>query len=232
MALLAHDRRTRGRVARLVGLRRIDGTPWGTTPGDRLRTARAYDGRARAGLRRLVREWPPYSPSAINAWLLLVTTKPPTWRDPLSVWPDAPPTLGEPHPGFFYPDPLGFWSEVRRWAHVLVSLAEPRWSVADALSVTALLHQGDHSERLDMVTGVCRPRVVLFLDEAALAVSGATVRSTDHQIVDPYRPGTVYRGFWGRTDDGVVIGKSPQHPSANRFYRDDDMTAFLRSAPI
>ena len=59
--------------------------------------------------------WPPLSPGACNAWLLLVTTKPPQWGDDLVPFPEAPLTLGEPHEGFLYPDPIGFWDEVRRW---------------------------------------------------------------------------------------------------------------------
>src|SRR5205814_8705280 len=56
-----------------------------------------------------------HSPGALNAWLLLVTTKPPSWKDRLLVFPESPLSLGAPHEGFFYPDPLGFWAEVRHW---------------------------------------------------------------------------------------------------------------------
>ena len=65
-----------------------------------------------------------------------------SWRDPLVLWRERPPTLGEPHEGFFYPDPLGFWAEVRRWAGVLFGLVEPDWGLAESLSLTTLLHTG------------------------------------------------------------------------------------------
>jgi hypothetical protein len=53
-----------------------------------------------------------------------------------------------------------------------------------------------------------------------------------HHIKDPHRPGQVYEGFWGELEDGVVVGKAPQHPTTHNLYRSDDMVAFLRSAPL
>ena len=168
----------------------------------------------------------------MNAWALLVTTKPPTWRDPLVEWVEAGPTLGEPHPGFFYPDPIGFWSEIRKWATELLRVFQPNWTHVEALSLTTVLHLGDEGERLRRMLEVCRPRLVLFLDEPSWARSGLQVRPVAHHITDPYRRGQVYEGFWGAGDDGLTVGKSPQHPSTHNLYRDDDMLAFLRAAPV
>ena len=44
-----------------------------------------------------------------------------------------------------------------------------------------------------------------------------------HYVPDPYRKGLTYEGFWGRTPDGLLVGKSPQHPAADplaRLYRE------------
>ncbi len=95
---------------------------------ERLRAAQAVKGRARRALEHPVRDWPPNSPAAINAWLLLATTKPPTWRDNLVPWEDHPPCLGRANEGFYYPDPLGFWAEIRRWALELFQLEHPTGS--------------------------------------------------------------------------------------------------------
>ena len=187
---------------------------------------------ARASLRRRARDWPAHSPGALNAWLLLVTTKPPDWRDNLVVWPDRPPTLGEPHEGFFYPDPLGFWAEVRRWATVLVRLARPDWATPDALAVTTLLHVGDDPTRLEWGRELMRPHVVVFLDEPSWLAAGLEVRQHPHYVPDPHRPQQVYEGFWATTDDGTVVGKAPQHPTTHRLYRAEDMDRYLRAAPV
>jgi hypothetical protein len=176
--------------------------------------------------------WPPHSPGALNAWLLLVTTKPPSWRDPLFVWRELPPTLGEPHEGFFYPDPLGFWTEVRHWSLVVGRLAEPGWDVGQALSVTCLLHVGDAPERLSWALDLLRPRVVLFLDEPSRAASGLTIVATPYAIADPHRPGQSYEGFWGVDSHGLVVGKSPQHPASHKLYRSTDLDGFLAAAPL
>lgn len=170
--------------------------------------------------------WPADSPGAANAWLLLVTTKPPTWRDPYVLWRDQPPTLGAPHEGFFYPDPLGFWAEVRHWTTVLTGL-----TTSDALSVATLLH-GDGL--LDWALGLMRPRVVLFLDEAAWQHADLDLETAPEgwHLPDPYRAGQLYEGWWAATADGVRIGKAPQHPAAHRLYRRSDIDDFLsRSAP-
>lgn len=187
---------------------------------------------ARRSVMRKVGTWPDYSPGTVNAWLLLVTTKPPTWRDPLVLWPEDSPTIGEPPHGFFYPDPLGFWTEVRRWATVLLRLRRPEWATSDALAVTTLLHVGQDRGRLDWARGVMQPRVVLFLDEPSWVASGIEVSKRLHHVPDPHRPQQVYEGFWSVTDDGVVVGKAPQHPATHNLYRTEDMDRFLAGAPV
>ena len=189
--------------------------------------------RAASKRRKQVVDWPPLSPGALNAWLLLVTTKPPAWRDPLLQWPDEPLSLGEMHAGFLYPDPRGFWTEVRRWAVVLLRTRAPQWDASEALAVTALVHVGEQRAHLERALATCRPRVVLFLDEPAWQASGweGQGRVALHHIDDPHREGLVYQGQWTVRDDGTIAGKAPQHPSAHRFYRATDMDEFLRALP-
>jgi hypothetical protein len=164
--------------------------------------------------------------------VVLVTTKPPDWRDPITTFSEDPPTLGDPHPGFFYPDPIGFWAEVRRWLTAIVGAADPSLDGPSALAVSALVHVGAQPDRLRAAMTTCRPEVVLFLDEPAWAASGWRVKAQPHHVPDPHRDGQVYQGFWGRRDDGVVVGKAPQHPSARRFYGWADMAGFLQSVPV
>ena len=176
--------------------------------------------------------WPDYSPGSLNAWLLLVTTKPPSWQDAFVGWQEQPLTLGEPHEGFFYPDPLGFWAEVRRWTLILLRTVEPRWETADVLSVTALLHSGEDAKRVKRALDVQRPAVVVFLDEPAWQLSGLEPRRpVRYSVPDPHRPAQVYEGFWAHSDAGATIGKAPQHPAAHRLYRAEDMDAFLAAMP-
>jgi hypothetical protein len=199
----------------------------------RLEAARSQSRRAQRALAERVTDWPPFSPGALNAWLLLVTTKPPSWRDALVVWHEAPLTLGEAHEGFFYPDPLGFWSEVRRWTLELFHRDHPAWGPPDALAVTTLLHVGDEPDRFRQAVELSQPRTILFLDEPSWERAGLDgIRRELHSIVDPHRKGQVYEGFWGKGPDGVVVGKAPQHPATHNLYRADDMLAFLRSAPL
>ena len=162
---------------------------------------------------------------------MLVTTKPPTWRDPLVRWEDLPPSLGQAHEGFFYPDPLGFWAEIRRWSLELFHLRHPAWGTPEVLSLTTLLHMGGEPDRLVRAMELSSPQTVLFLDDPSWQASGLEVRQVHHHIVDPHRPGQVYEGFWGHTPDGRVVGKSPQHPTTHNLYRAEDMLDFLRSAP-
>lgn len=200
-------------------------------PAVRLRAARDLAPRARRKLLRPVPEWPHESPGARNAWLLFVTTKPPSWRDQLLSWPEGPLVLGEPHPGFLYPDPIGFWVEVRRWAIELLQVHEPSWSTAECLALTALVHIGDRPEALPLATATCRPRMVVFLDEAAWQTAGLELPTERLAVPDPHRPGQVYEGWWGTTEDGLVVGKSPQHPTMHRLYRAEDLARWLQQAP-
>lgn len=168
----------------------------------------------------------------VNAWLLFVTTKPPSWRDALVPWRELPPTVGTPHEGFFYPDPLGFWAEVRRWALELFGRHDPRWGTAESLSLTTLLHLGDQPERFARMVEVSRPRVVLFLDESSWEHSGLEARKVAHSIADPHRRGQVYEGFWGSSAEGTVVGKAPQHPAMHNLYDSEEMGEFLRAVPL
>ena len=212
--------------------RLIAADPYANDPTERLQGARDLNRRGRKTLLdRVPDDWPPYSPGSVNAWLLFVTTKPPAWQDDLVLWEERPLTVGEAHEGFFYPDPLGFWAEIRKWTVELLHLRAPDWGVNEALSVTALVHQADEPNRLHKALELCQPRTILFLDEPSWERSGLTARQVAHHINDPHRQGQVYEGFWSTGDDGVVIGKTPQHPTMHNLYREEDMLAFLRSAP-
>ena len=202
------------------------------SPVDRLAAARHLSARARRRLVERVEGWPGLSPGALNAWLLFVTTKPPTWRDPLLAWPEGPPTLGEPHPGFLYPDPVGFWTEVRRWAIELLGGQEPGWSTSECLSLTTLVHVGDDPSHLTLARRLCRPRLVVFLDEPAWRSGEMEVAVERLAIRDPHREGQVYEGWWGTTPDGLVVGKAPQHPTMHRLYDAGDLTRWLGRAPV
>ena len=217
---------------RIIGPIKPDPRLFSLRADERLTVARSQGKRARKALLERAAEWPGYSPGAVNAWLLLITTKPPSWQDNLVPWKERPLTLGEAHENFFYPDPLGFWAEVRTWALQLVRLQQPAWSTPEALAVTMLLHAGDETERFKRAMDLCLPQVVLFLDEPSWERSGLHVSRTPHYIKDPHRPKQVYEGFWGTTPEGTVVGKAPQHPTTHNLYRREDMTAFLRSAPI
>ena len=178
-------------------------------------------------------DWPPNSPGSLNAWLLLVTTKAPVWRDQVLDWKEQPLTLGDVNENFFYPDPLGFWTEIRRWTLELFRLRNPTWSLGESLSLTTLLHVGDDPKRLPHALKLFEPRVVLFLDEPSWLASGLAVKKqVKHYIKDPHRAGQVYEGFWGELEDGTVVGKAPQHPTTHNLYRAEDMVGFLRAAPI
>jgi hypothetical protein len=205
---------------------------YGPGPAARLHSARALSPRAATKLTRAVKNWPDNSPAAVNAWLLLVTTKPPSWRDPLIEWRERPLTVGRPHEGFLYPDPIGFWAEVRRWSVETFRAFERGWDVSEALGVTALIHVGGDPGALAVAMRTCRPAAVLFLDEPAWQAAAWDLEPEPFDIPDPHRPDQSYLGFWARRDDGIAVGKSPQHPTMHRFYDAADMTAFLRSVRL
>lgn len=194
--------------------------------------ARSLSARRRRRLLDEVTVWPTASPGSRNAWLLMVTSKPPTWRDPLLPWPSARLTLGEPHDGFLYPDPAGFWREVRRWSIELLRAEEPTWSTAESLALTTLVHVGGEPSHLGLATATCRPRLIVFLDEPAWRSAGLDVAVDRLAVPDPHRPGQVYEGWWGTLDDGTVVGKAPQHPTMHQLYDADDLSRWLRSAPV
>lgn len=191
----------------------------------RLHAAVHVHPKQRRQLERQAATWPADSPGAINAWLLMVTTKPPTWRDPLFEWREQPPTLGAPHEGFFYPDPLGFWSEIRHWATKIVDLP-----ITEALTVSAVLHGAD---RLPEILELTQAAVVLFLDEPAWQSSRLAVSRHSFSIRDPFRAGKTYDGWWGFAVDEprkIIVGKAPQHPAAHKLYDRADMDRFLTAA--
>jgi hypothetical protein len=212
---------------------RVDDGLASVDPGARLEAVAALKPRAVEKLRGRARGWPPLSPGSVASWLLLVTTKPPQWRDPLLAFPEQPLTAGHPHEGWFYPDPVGFWAEVRRWATLLVRTRQPAWTGTEALAVSALVHLADEPGRFAAARDACRPHVVVFLDEPALQAARLDlVDVVQHQLPDPHRDGQVYQGLWGRHPaSGAVVGKAPQHPSAHRLYRSADMDRFLLALP-
>jgi hypothetical protein len=211
---------------------RPNGQLFSTRPDERLTAARAANKRARKALAERVKDWPSSSPGSLNAWLLLVTTKEPVWRDPYITWEELPLTLGTAHQGFFYPDPMGFFAEIRRWAVELFRLVAPRWTAPDALALTTLVHASRGKEHLTDAIEMFQPRVILFLDEPSWHASGLVVDEIAHYIRDPHRPKQVYEGFWGVTETGMVVGKSPQHPTTHNLYRAEDLNGYLRSAPL
>jgi hypothetical protein len=180
------------------------------SPAERLDAARRLDPKAGRRLQAAVTDWPPLSPAAANAWLLLVTTKPPQWRDPLLEFPEAPLALGEPHPGFLYPDPIDFWVEVRRWTAVVAGTRQPPLAATDAVAVSGLLHLGDDLDRLTMAVATVRPQVVLFLDEPAWS---AAALPGDN---DPFG------GWWRGTRPRTIAPHTPwsrDRPEVLQFFR-------------
>ena len=206
-------------------------------PAARREAAHALRPREIDRLQRAAAGWPPLSPGVLNAWLMLVTTKPPGWRDPLLAWPELPLAAGTVHEGFLYPDPIGFWAEVRRWATTVVRTRVKAWTVTEALEVSALVHLGSDadtaSSRLALARATCRPHVILFLDEQSWAAAALEPSwSEGHEIPDPHRVAQVYQGLWGRMGDGTIVGKSPQHPTMHRLYDSADMGHFLATVPV
>lgn len=218
---------------RIIGSLRIDPLLFSPRADERLKAAQAQGRRARTALAERIRDWPENSPGALNAWLLLVTTKAPVWRDPMIAWVERPLTLGDTNENFFYPDPLGFWTEIRRWALDLFRLRYPSWGLGEVLALTTLLHVGTGSTRLQTAIDLFAPRVILFLDEPSWLASGlAPTKVVTHYIKDPHRAGQVYEGFWGELAGGVVVGKAPQHPTTHNLYRADEMATYLKAAPL
>jgi hypothetical protein len=215
-----------------LGPIRPNGQLFSPRPEERLQAARAAGRRARKQLADRLKGWPANSPGCLNPWLLLVTTKEPVWRDPFITWEDLPLTLGTAHQGFFYPDPMGFFAEIRRWSVELFRLVEPKWTIPDALALTTLAHASRGKEHLGNAIEAFAPHVALFLDEPSWQASGLQVEKKAHYIRDPHRPKQVYEGFWGETDAGMVVGKSPQHPTTHNLYKAEDIVAYLRSAPL
>ena len=212
-------------MARIDDLRAPD-------PAVRLAAARSLRPRERRKELARVPGWPLESPGAANAWLLLVTSKAPSWRDPLHPWVERPLTLGALHEGFLYPDPIGFWDEVRRWSVELFRRHEPEWGTAESLALTALVHVGADPSHLDTARRTCEPRVIVFLDDPAWKGAGLDdIATSPLSVPDPHRPGQSYVGWWGTARDGTVVGKAPQHPTMHRLYATDDLTRWLRSAP-
>ena len=205
-------------------------------PEDRLDAARAQGKRATKALAERVGDWPPNAPGSLNAWLLLVTTKEPVWRDPM-VHVAGPPADPRRRPTRASTTPTP-WASGPRSASGRSSCSasrQPRWAATEALALTTLLPAGGQPDRVARAVEAFEPRVVLFLDEPSWAGSLGlfdVVELVPHYITDPHRPKQVYEGFWAQRRDGVVVGKSPQHPATHNLYRADDIMGYLRSAPI
>jgi D-alanyl-D-alanine dipeptidase len=133
----------------------------------------------------------------------------------------------------FYPDRLGYWSEVRRWITVLVRSAWPDAHTQEVLSAAAVLHGQEPAAALASIA-VARPRVVVALDDGAVDLLPATSPTARESVTirDPHRPRQAYAGWWAVTEDGTVVGKAPQHPAAHNFYRHSDLDSFLAAAPL
>jgi hypothetical protein len=201
-------------------------------PAVRLRSARAVTGRAKRKVLKATGAWPAESPGSLNAWLLFVTMKAPSWRDPLHPWVERPLAVGELHEGFLYPDPIGFWDEVRRWSVELLRRFEPDWGTAECLALTTLVHVGSDPEHLTLARRTCQPRVIVFLDEQAWRAAALDdVATTPLAVPDPHRKGQTYEGWWVTTSDGTVVGKAPQHPTMHRLYSAEDLSRWLRAVP-
>ena len=206
-------------------------------PEDRLTAARAQSKRATKALTERVGDWPPNAPGSLNAWLLLVTTKEPVWRDPLVTWQDRPLSLGTPNQGFYYPDPMGFWAEVRKWVVALFRLRHPRWGATEALALTTLLPAANQPDRVARAVDAFEPRLILFLDEPSWAASRALLNGAEqvpHYITDPHRPKQVYEGFWsaaGRRGGGRQVTPAPGHPQPLPRRRHPGVPAVGAGAP-
>ena len=81
--------------------------------------------------------------------------------------------------------------------------------------------------QLAVAQDLCRPRLIVFLDEPAWQSAAIEVATAPFSVPDPHRAGQVYEGWWGTTASGAVVGKAPQHPTMHRLYRAEDLTAWL-----
>ena len=113
----------------------------------------------------------------------------PSWRDPLHPWVERPLTIGEPHEGFLYPDPIGFWDEVRRWAVELFRLHQPAWSTSESLSLTTprARRRRPRAARV-RAQRLCQPRMIVFLDEPAWQSAAIDVATTPFRCRTPTAP--------------------------------------------
>ena len=113
--------------------------------------------------------------------------------------------------------------------------ASPGGAATEALALTTLLPAGGQPDRVARAVEAFEPRLVLFLDEPSWAASRASSTSASRcptTSPTPTGPKQAYEGFWATRRDGVVVGKSPQHPATHNLYRADDIVGYLRSAPI
>ena len=193
-------------------------------------TARRPPGRSTGGRgrRRWPRSdaWPADSPGSCNAWLLFVTTKPPSWRDPLHPWVERPLTLGEPHEGFLYPDPdrvLGRGPPLGRRA--VPAPRSRRGAPAESLALTTLVHVGERPGAPR--TRAQRPVRAAHRSCSSTSRPGSPPPSTwpprPFAVPDPHRAGQVYEGWWGTTADGRGRGQVAAAP--------DDAPAVPRRGP-
>jgi hypothetical protein len=91
---------------------------------------------------------------------------------------------------------------------------------------------GADPSALGTARALCRPAVLIFLDEPAWQASALDVVDVrPFAVPDPHRSGQAYEGWWGRAADGTVVGKSPQHPTMHRLYRAEDLEAWLQAIP-
>ena len=173
---------------------------------------------------RAAADWPPDSPGALNAWLLLVTTKAPRGATRTSSGatprpPSARRTRASSTPTRSASGPRSGTGRRRSSA----------WPITEALSVTTLLH-GDGTW---MGARARCARVVLFLDEPAWNAAGISGETALTPHADPRSRSAPARSTraGGARPVTAIVGKAPQHPAAHKLYRRSDIDGFLRSIP-
>ena len=201
-------------------------------PARRLEAARALRGRARKKVLARTPPWPPDSPGSCNAWLLFVTTKPPSWRDPARTRgrsgrsPSASRTRASSTP-------------TRSGSGTRCGAGPSSCSGSQQPDLEHRREPVAHDPRARRL----RPRPARGRSEpvpaahdrvprrAGLAVGGA--RGGHHAVLRARPPpaGRCTRAGGARPPTGAVVGKSPQHPTMHRLYRAEDLTAWLRAAP-